>query len=83
MLSSHSRILADAISIYESSAWTGKNWKSEHYHWILNIQIIPESKFSLNRQFLFFGPNFPKNSYLQSKMEKVNSTIDFYIFELD
>ena len=39
--------------------------------------------FSLNRQLRSFGPNLPKKgSYFQSKTDKIDTTIKFYIFEL-
>ena len=47
-----------------------------------HIRISLSAKFSLNWQFRFFGQNFPKKRYLQYKTEKVNTTIEFCIFEL-
>ena len=34
--------------------------KSEHQHWILQIQIILGTKIQLNWQFKSFGPNLPR-----------------------
>ena len=47
-----------------------------------HIRISLSAKFSLNWQFRFFGQNFPKKGYLHYKKEKVNTTIEFCIFEL-
>ena len=38
--------------------------------------------FSLNLRFWFFGPNFAKKGYFQSKTDKMNTTNKIYIFEL-
>ena len=43
------------------------------------ISLIPY--FSLNREFLFFGPNLSKNGISNLK-HKMNRTIEFCIFEL-
>ena len=96
MLPSSSGILAEAISIYEISAWTNnfdflnqiclermftvKNRKSEQHHWILLIRISLGIKFHL--QYWQFGPNLPKKEQFRSKTKKVNSIIEFCIFEL-
>ena len=55
-----------------------KSEKNGHHYWTLQIRI-----FSLNWQLRFFGPNLPKKgSYVQSKTNKIDITIQFCIFEL-
>ena len=39
-------------------------------------------KFHLKLTILIFWNKFTQNGYLWAKMEKVNSIIEFYIFEL-
>ena len=47
-----------------------KNWKSEHHHWILHIQISPGTKFLLKLTILLFWTKFTWKGYLRSKTEK-------------
>ena len=93
MLPSLSRILVEAISMYEISSWTDnsdfmgqkgiKNRKSEHHLWTLHIRISPGIKFHLKLVIWFFGPNLPKKGISRRTPEKVNGIIEFCIFELD
>ena len=59
-----------------------ENEKSEHYHWILHIRIRLATKFQLKVILLIICTKFAQKSYFRSKMKKVKSTIEFYIFEL-
>ena len=48
---------------------------------IFKLVLVPI--FSLYWQLRYFGPNFPtKGSYFQSKTDKIDTTIEFCIFEL-
>ena len=57
-----------------------ENSKTEHYHWILNKQINLGAKFQLKLTISIFWTKSSQRCYFQSKMEKVNITIEFYIF---
>ena len=50
--------------------------------WILNIRISLGSKFQLKLATLIFQTKFAQKGYFRSKTEKVNITIEFYIFDL-
>ena len=57
--------------------------KNEHHYGVPHIKISLSTNFSLNWQLQFFGQNFPKKgSYFQSKTHKINTAIEFCIFEL-
>ena len=45
------------------------------------FELVKVLNFSWNWRFWFFGPNLPKKGF-PSKTEKVNTTIEFYIFEV-
>ena len=49
-----------------------------------NVRILHSlgTKFPLKLTLLNFGPNLPQRKYSQPKTEKVNSTIEFCIFQL-
>ena len=68
--------------IYPKRVFSVENWKSEHHNWILHTRISLATKFQLRLAiFIFFDQIFP-NEYFPSKMGKVNTTIEFYLFEL-
>ena len=47
------------------------------------IRISLNTNFQLKLTILIFGPNLPKkSSYFQSKTDKIDTTIEFCIFEL-
>ena len=47
------------------------------------IRISLNTSFQLKLTILIFGPNLPKNSsYFQSKIDKIDTTIEFCLFEL-
>ena len=54
-----------------------KNWKSEHHHLLLSI-----FEFQLKLTILIFWIEFDWKGCFQSKAEKVNTTIEFCMFEL-
>ena len=54
----------------------------EHHHWILHIRITLGNKFHVKLKILIFWIKFALKEYFRSKMEKVNITIAFCIFEL-
>ena len=58
-----------------------KNRKSKHHHWTLHIGISQGIKFQVKLRFFFMGQVWPKKNFW-SKAEKVNTTIEFCIFEL-
>ena len=51
-----------------------KNWKSEHHHWILHIQISLGTKFQLKLTILIFLTRFTQKGFFWSETEKVNTT---------
>ena len=59
-----------------------KTKKNEHHHWILHIRINVGIKFQLKVTILIFWTKFAKKGYFHSKTKKVNSIIEFCIFEL-
>ena len=59
------------------------NRKAEYHHWILHIQISLGTKFPLKLTILNFWTKFTQKGHFQSKMEKLNITIEFSILELE
>ena len=59
-----------------------ENGKSGHQHWILHIRISQGTEFQLKLKILRFWTKFAQKGYFLSKTEKVNTTIEFCIFEL-
>ena len=56
-----------------------KNWKSQHHHWILHIQIsLLVPNFCFNWQFWFFWPDLSKKGFYGLKHKKWTPHI-FYI----
>ena len=56
---------------------------NEHHYWILNIWIRLSTTFQLRLTIVIFWTKFAKNgSYFQSKTDKIDTTIEFCIFEL-
>ena len=56
--------------------------KLKKWHWILHIWINLGTKFLLKLTSLIFWIMFVQKGYFQSKTNKMNSTIEFCIFEL-
>ena len=46
------------------------------------LPMIVGSKFQLQQTILIYGTNFSKKGNFRSKIEKINITIEFFIFEL-
>ena len=58
------------------------NRKSEQRNWILHIRISIGAKFQLKLTILIFLTKFAQQDYFQSKTNKMNTAIEFRIFEL-
>ena len=57
--------------------------KNEHHYWILHIRISLSTNFQLKLTIAIFWTKFAKKgSYFQSKTDKIDTTIEFCIFEL-
>ena len=57
--------------------------KNQHNYWVLHIQINLSTNFRLKLTVAIFRPNFPtRGSNFQSKTDKIDTTIEFWIFEL-
>ena len=72
----------DQISTKRVFPNSKKEKEKENHHQILHIQITLDSKFQLQQTILIFGANFQKRKNFSSKTEKMNITIEFFIFEL-
>ena len=60
-----------------------ENTKNEHHYWILHIQISLNTNFQLKLSITIFWIKFAKKtSYFQFKTDKIDTTIEFCIFEL-
>ena len=68
--------------IYQNRAFQVENRKCEGHHLVLHIWISLSTKFHLKPTFLIFWAKVAKDVYFQSKREKVNTTMEFYKFEL-
>ena len=79
MLPSRSRILAEAISMYEISAWTENSDFMDQISSKMVFQLKP--KFQLKLTILTFKTKFAQKWYFQSKIEKMNTFLEFCIFE--
>ena len=68
--------------IYPKRVFSLEKEKSEHQRWVLHIRISLATKFQLKLTILIFWTKFLEKGYFRSKTEKVNTTIEFCIFEL-
>ena len=59
-----------------------QNRKSEHHYSILDIRINLGTKFQLKLTVLICWTKFAPKGCFRSKIENVNTTIEFCIFEL-
>ena len=60
-----------------------KKRKSGDHHWILHIEFSLGTKFQLTLTIIIFLTKFAKKgNYFQSKTDKIDTTIEFCIFEL-
>ena len=69
--------------IYPKKVFLVQNRANENYHRIQHIWIILRTKFHLEQLVLIFWAKFVLKGYFQFKIEKLNITIEFSIFELD
>ena len=69
--------------IYPKKEVSDLKQKSEHRHWTLHIRISLGTKFHLKLRIMIFSTKFPQKGCFPSRIEKVNTTIEFRIFELD
>ena len=57
--------------------------KQKNHYWILHIRISLSTNFQLKLTIAIFWTKFAKKgSYFQSKTDKIDTTIEFCIFEL-
>ena len=62
---------------------SSQKWKKWNHHWILHFQISLATKFQLKLTSLIFWTKFAQNGcFWWSKRERLNSAIEFCIFEL-
>ena len=59
-----------------------KNRKSKHRKLIPHIRISHGTEFQLKLTVLIFWTRFAPKMFFRSKTEKLNTTIEFYVFEL-
>ena len=60
-----------------------ENIKIEHHYWVLHIRISLSTNFQLKFTIAIFRTKFSKNgSYFQSKTNKIDKSIEFWIFQL-
>ena len=59
-----------------------ENRKNEHHHWIMHIEISLSTIFQLKLIILIFWTKLNPKGYFWLKIEKMNTTIKFCIFEL-
>ena len=60
-----------------------ENTKNQHQYWIVHIQISLSTNFQIKLTIAMFWTKFAKKgSYFQSKTDKIDTTIEFCIFEL-
>ena len=59
-----------------------ENRKIEQHYWILHIRISLGTKFLNKLRILIFWTNFAQKRYFCFKIEKVNISTEFCIFEL-
>ena len=62
---------------------SGQKWKSEQNYLILDIRISLGTKFKFKLTILIFWIKFSQKGYFRFKTRKVNTIIEFCIFQLD
>ena len=62
---------------------SGQKWKSEQHYLILDIRISLGTKFKFKLTILIFWIKFSQKGYFRFKTRKVNTIIEFCIFQLD
>ena len=68
--------------IYSKRVFMGENGKTEQHHWVLHIWAMLSVKFQLKVTILTFLTKFEEKKYFCSNTKKLNSVIEFCIFEL-
>ena len=75
-------ILIFWTSFPQKGYFRSKTKKSDHHLWILHIRIIWGTKLELKLTILIFWSRFTQKGS-RYKTEKVNITIEFWIFKFD
>ena len=71
------------LAIRDFSIFLVENKKSVQHHWILSRIIQSAKLFQIKLTILIFWTKFTQKGYFWSKTKKMNSAIEFFIFELD
>ena len=71
------------LAIRDFSIFLVENKKSVQHHWILSRIIQGVKLFQIKLTVLIFWIKFTQKGYFWSKAKKMNSAIEFFIFELD
>ena len=77
--------MQQAILIFEKKNFKGYfqlKTENEHRHWILHIRMNLSTNSQHKLAILIFWTKFPPKWYSQSKIDKMNTTIEFCTFEL-
>ena len=76
-------ILIFGTNFLKKGYFWSKTQKSEHHYWILHIRISLSGNFQLKLIIASFWTKFAKKgTFFQSKTDKIDTTIEFCIFEL-
>ena len=76
-------ILIFRTNFQKKAYFWSKTQKNKHHYWILHIRISLSTNFQLKLAVAIFWIKFAKKgSYFQSKTDKIDTTIEFCIFEL-
>ena len=70
------------FSTYTQRGYSGRKQKSAHHHCIMHIRISLGPKFQLELTVFSLRTKFGQERISSSKTEKLNTTIEFFIFEL-
>ena len=81
-VSSQTNSFVFSDQIFPEWVFSVQSRNSGNYHRIQDIRISLDSKFHLKQTILSFWTKFAQTGYSQNKLEKVNITIEFSIFEL-
>ena len=75
-------ILVFQNKIFPKRAFLVEKRKRQHHRWVAHIRISVDTKFRLKLTVLIFCTKFPQKSNFWSKIEKMNTIIEFCIFKL-
>ena len=71
------------VEISKKNILPVENTKNEYHYWILHVRISLSTSFQLKLIIAIIWTKFSKKgSYFQSKTDKIDTTIEFCIFEL-